>query len=1368
MESDEAIAVIGMACRFPGAADTEAYWKLVRDGIEAIRFLPDEELRALGVPEALRNNPNYVPAVSALADADLFDAPFFGLSPAEAEILDPQQRVFLECAWHALEDAGYDSERFSGPIAVFGSSGIATYMLGMSNALDAASMALTYQAMLANDKDFLATRVSYKLNLRGPSVTVQTACSSSLVGLVLACESLINCQADMALVGGVAIRARTVPGYVYQEGMILSPDGHCRAFDANAKGTVGGSGAGVVVLKRLEDALEAGDDIRAVIRGWAINNDGAGKAAYTAPSAAGQSAVIAEALAMAGVEPNSIQYIEAHGTGTPLGDPIEITALTQAFGEVPNQDPFCAIGSVKTNIGHLDTAAGVASLIKTVLALQHRQIPPSLNFSKPNPQIDFARSPFFVNTKLTPWPAGEEARRAGVSSFGIGGTNAHVVLEEAPSRPPKGKSHDYQILPVSAKTPEALRQAVTNLAAHLEANEELSLGDVAHTLQVGRRAFPWRAAVVAEDGAKAAAALRALGEDEYVDATQATSAAFLLPGNAAFSSTLGAKLHAHYPAFRDAVERCLSLPQTEIAKDLRKRVLGQGGELAQDALAWPAAFVFEYALAQLWLTRGLKPSAMLGSGAGEYVAAVLADTLSLKDAMSLVVACEKLGVPRASTPEALESSEAERLRDWLGKAKLAAPSLRYISAVTGTWASEDVCQPEHWVQHLRGAAHLDEALGVLLENPGLVVAEIGVGDSLTRLVKARSGARSSAIVPSIPSPQSAEVALQLLHAAYGLWRAGAALEWSTLHEEKRRRIPLPTYPFERKRYWFETKSSAPAISPTEEARQDVRAMLEDTSVQEQREKLDRYLKETIAGLLRVPVDELADVNRSLVELGLDSLLAVELRNRVSDELRIKLSPTLFLEHPTVGQLVEALAGHLAAGSDGREAPSARAPVELPADIPLSYSQQIYWAISAVLPKGAQQDLVEVLRLRGPLNPEALHTAAQKVVDRHAALRLVFVGPLWKTVQRLRPQAEVGWHLEDVSQLDAQEQRTKIDAAMRRGFDLKNDAMLRLSLLKVAADEHVLVIACPHLVSDGWSLMNILRDLSLFYDAQIHGKSLTLPPLGTEFLEFILSERELAESPEGERMFAYWKEQLEGQNLILELPTDRQPTSEGSVAVYPLHFDEALAQGLRSLAQLHGVTLAATVLATLQVLISDYIGKGDFVMTALSARRLTPNLRDAVGNFADALPLRARVQPEWTFAEFLRRTSTTLVEAMAHDGFPSKLITDRLMPFPDPTRRPLSQLLFNWVDMSVFSTDKALSLTSTIATEHMERSTVYANDMFIIASQSGKEIAGELAYRQDVFDSATIDKLVRRWRSVCALAINDPEQKISMLTAALRS
>ena len=565
------IAIVGFACRFPGARNAEEFWRNLAAGVESIPRLSDDEILESGVPKSHIASPNYVKAAPVLDEPGAFDAGFFGFTPGEARTMDPQHRILLELAHEALEDAGCDTTRFAGRVGVFTGAAMNTYFMhaGLSR-----NFAEDYiPTLIFNDKDFLSTRISYKLDLKGPSLTVQTACSTSLVAVHLARQSLLSEESDIALAGAISVRAPHRAGYFSDPGGVSSSDGHVRAFDADANGTVFGSGGGIVVLKRLRDALADGDTIRAIIKGSAINNDGAEKAGYTAPSVNSQADAVVEALANADVDADSISYIETHGSGTPVGDPIEVRALTKAFRASTQRSGFCAIGSVKTNVGHLDAAAGMAGLIKTVLALQHRQIPASLNFSRPNPEIDFSTTPFFVNTRLTPWPDADGPRRAGIMSTGMGGTNAHIVLEEAPPVTSAPESHRTNLLTLSARSETALAASAERLREFLEANPSINLDDAASTLQTGRRAMPHRRFIVAADRTGAIAALAAKPPRvsiSRVDEGAKRPLVLLLPGVGDHYVGMGRELYTSFPAFRAEVDRCAEILQPSIGSDIRK------------------------------------------------------------------------------------------------------------------------------------------------------------------------------------------------------------------------------------------------------------------------------------------------------------------------------------------------------------------------------------------------------------------------------------------------------------------------------------------------------------------------------------------------------------------------------------------------------------------------------------------------------------------------------------------------------------------------------------------------------------------------------------------------------------------------------
>ncbi|HEX7598241.1 MAG TPA: beta-ketoacyl synthase N-terminal-like domain-containing protein, partial [Polyangia bacterium] len=642
----DAVAIIGMAGRFPGARTVDELWRHLCAGRELVSFFAPGELD----PNVDASEPGYVAARGVLDDADKFDSAFFGETPRLADVTDPQQRLFLEVAWEALEDAGVVPARARGPVGVFAGVGNNTYQwANLATRPDVTQSVGAFQVMLGNEKDYVATRVAHKLDLHGPALSVHTACSTSLVAVCLAVRSLLDHECDLALAGGASVTVPQKSGHIYSEGGMLSIDGHTRSFDAEGTGTVFSDGVGAVVCKRLRDAVADGDRIYAVIHGVAMNNDGADKASFTAPSVSGQARVIAAAQAMAGFDADSISYVETHGTATPLGDPIEIEALTQAFRARTDKQGFCAVGSIKSNLGHLTAAAGVAGLIKTALALYHRELPASLHFRRANPHIDFEHSPFRVQTALQKWtaPSGQ-VLRAGVSSFGVGGTNAHVVVQEPPAAPEPGAGLPRHLLLLSAKTAPALEAATANLRRHLAEHPEQDLADVAYTLQAHRSSFAHRRFVVSQDSAEAREALLRLtpeGSGTRRVERRNPEVAFLFPGQGAQHPNMALTLYQDEPVVRGAIDTCAEILETHLKRDLRALLFPPAAEREQAAsllqrteYAQPALFAVEYALAELWRSWGVVPAAMLGHSVGEYVAACQAGVFSLPDALALVAA----------------------------------------------------------------------------------------------------------------------------------------------------------------------------------------------------------------------------------------------------------------------------------------------------------------------------------------------------------------------------------------------------------------------------------------------------------------------------------------------------------------------------------------------------------------------------------------------------------------------------------------------------------------------------------------------------------------------------------------------------------
>jgi phthiocerol/phenolphthiocerol synthesis type-I polyketide synthase E len=745
------IAVIGMAGKFPGAKNLSQFWENIKAGIESIAFFSEREIEEAGISSGMANRPGYVKAGGILADTDCFDAQFFGYTPREVGVMDPQVRIFHECAWSALEDAGYWPGNFPGHIGLYaGASAHFSWeaQLHLSGKIEDFG---DYAASHYADKDFLSLRVSYKLNLKGPAVLVQSTCSTSLLAIHLACQGILNGECDMALAGGVTVTMLQPGGYLYQEGMILSPDGHCRAFDARAKGTVGGNGVGVVVLKRLADAVVEGDHIYAAVKGSAANNDGVRKVGFTAPSTEGEAEVIMTAREVAEAAWESISYIEAHGTGTPLGDPVEIEALKLAFQT--DKKNFCAIGSVKTNLGHLDCAAGAAGFIKTVLMLKHRLLPPCLHFENPNPSIDFENSPFYVNRESKEWKQEQGLLRAGVSAFGIGGTNVHLVLEEGPVRQEAGTSREhreYRLLLLSADTPSALARMTENLALYLKSNPGLELADVAYTLQVGRKPGRHRHMAVCAARDEAIGLLSSASATSTLSVTSAPALVFLFPGQSSQYVNMGRELYETIPRFRREMDRCFEMIKPLVEFDLKEILYPRSGRSDRsdesggpDCSGWsdrteiaqPLLFIFEYALAQLLMAWGIRPYAMMGHSIGEYTAACLSGVFSLEEALKLVVLRGRLMQQRpggAMLAVTLTEAELIPLLEAYPEVSLAAVNSTSLCTVSGSFEAvaglaRDLESRGHRAQHL----HTSHAFHSALMDP--VMAEFAAAVGRLRL-----------------------------------------------------------------------------------------------------------------------------------------------------------------------------------------------------------------------------------------------------------------------------------------------------------------------------------------------------------------------------------------------------------------------------------------------------------------------------------------------------------------------------------------------------------------------------------------------------------------------------------------------------------
>jgi amino acid adenylation domain-containing protein len=1491
----EGIAVVGMAGRFPGADDLGELWRNLCGGVESVRFYSREELAAAGVAPALLDDPRYVRAGAPLRDVQHFDADFFDFRAREAELMDPQHRLFLECCWEALENAGYDTRTWPGAIGLFAGMGMSGYLIrNLLSHPDLIQNAGPLQIRILNDNNFLTSLAAYKLDLRGPSVTVQSACSTSLVATCMACQSLLQFQCDMVLAGGVTVIVPHGLGYLALDG-VMSPDGHCRAFDAEARGTVEGSGAGVVVLKRLADAVADGDTIHAVIRGFATNNDGGFKMSFTAPSPEGQREAIATAQTIAGVPAESITYVETHGTGTPLGDVVEVTALSEVFAAATEQRGFCALGAIKTNIGHLDAAAGVAGLIKAVLAVEHGVLPPSLHFETPNPRIDFARSPFYVNTECRPWRPEGWPRRAGVSAFAIGGVNAHVILEEPPAPAPSAPAPPWLLLVLSARTETALEAATDRLLGHLRelaAEPATRLADIAYTLEVGRRAFPHRRMLAVRDLQDAVEVLERRDPRRLLTGTAAVDpqVAFLFPGLGNEYAGMARGLYRDDAGFRVRIDDGAARLEPLLGVDLReilfaeeeggeevanpgidlRRLLGRGsraprGEeagqrLRRTALSQPAVFLVEHALACRLLDWGIRPQAMVGFSIGEYVAACLAGVLSLDDALRLVAgrarlidelpAGAMLAVPLsedavapwlvgglslaavagpeltvlAGTEEAVAAAEerltaaghvcrrlqtshafhsalmepaVERFLALFEGIELHPPEIPYLSNVTGGWiTAEEATDPAYWAEHLRGTVRFADAVSELWREPGRVLVEVGPGQTLSSWALQQSSASGGADPVALPTLRHAfertdDLAF-LLQTMGRLWLTGLRPDWPAFWaDQPRRRVPLPTYPFERRRYWIEPRtelavppavarpveapvpaSAAMAAAPT---RRHVRPSLH-VPYTPPRDATERRVVEILGELLRV---ETVGLHDGFFDLGGDSLLATHLVARLNQELGAELTLRSIFESPTAAELAVALAARPGEGAGAWGPIARRAPGST---LPLSFAQQRLWFLDQLEPGNPAYNLAAAVLLTGPLDRPAFAASLEEVVARHEALRTTFGladDADGEPVQRIAPPAPLPLPGIDLAGLpeearEAEALRLAAEEVMRP-FDLARGPLLRAALLRLDAARHVALLAMHHMVSDGWSIDLLVRELAALYPAFAAGLPSLLPPLPVQYADFVLWQRASLRGAELANQLAFWRGALAGAPAVLDLPSDRprpaRASGRGGVAASALSAERA--EALRAVGRQAGATPFMTFLAAFYALLHRLTGEADLVVGTPVANRRRPELEGLIGFFANTLALRAQIPGlpagEPTFAGLLAVVREAALSAYSHQDLPFERLVEQLAPERSLARTPLFQVMFLLHGTPVEEGELAgLTLAPFGSLATAERAAKF--DLTLELIEGGPDLAVLLEFRRDLFDAVTAVRLLGHFTALTGALAAAPEARLAelpLLTAAER-
>lgn len=1438
------IAVIGMSGRFPGANDLDTFWENLVNGVESITFYSERELEELGVDPGLIKNPGFVKTRGGLIEeGDFFDAHFFGYSTSEAEALNPQTRLFHECCWEALEDAGYNPWTYSGNIGIYG---------GGRNSFDweALSLLSGKRALLGEvlvstlcDKDSMVSRISYNFNLRGPSFVLNTACSTGLVAIHLACQALLSGECDMALAGASAFTLVKPVGYLYREGDVMSPDGHTRAFDAGAAGLNYSDGVGAVLLKSMEDAVANGDHIYALIKGSAINNDGHSKVSYTAPAVKAQETVIRTAHCMAGIEPESISYIETHGTATNIGDPIEFQALKQAFNS--DKKNFCAIGSLKTNVGHMTEAAGIGGFIKTVLALKNGLIPPSLHYQNPNPAIDFENSPFYVCSKLTPWQRGPNPLRAGVSAFARGGTNAHIVLEEEPREIEENKEtttdREYQLILLSARTSPALEKMSKNFVSYLEENRDIDIANAAYTLQVGRKTFEHRRKLTCAHISEVIESLsnqslsRSNAQKDarsYFSKDEDRPVVFMFPGLGSHYTGMGQDLYRCEPLFQKTMKRCFDILISLTGKDLEKILYPGANDIKNNLSAetvQPLLFSFEYALAELVMSWGIIPSAMIGYSFGEYTAACVSGVLCLEDALALIVSRvnlinkvpggRMLSVPLAAqeveplllpglaiaidngpscivagptvTMEtfaqqmktmrhmcfkldgdfAIHSMMMDAIREdfkmQAGRYRFYEPRIPYISNVTGKYiTAAEAMDPAYWARHLREMVHFSDGIHELLHEKQAIFIEIGPGRDLSVLIGRYIDPQSEQKVIHLIRPQGKNVhdLKYLLNKIGDLWLYGKKIDWVGFYgEEKRKRISLPTYPFQRRQYTIEISTESPLtnlnigmnlkippiISPMAKSSPATSAAYSQPEIAEKTLNITtaNNIERVIAGIwgemLGVnPVDSDAD----FLELGGDSLKAITVLSRVHKIYNTLVPLAEFFKKPTLK--------HLAAYVENADKYSFTSipAAEIKSYYPLSSIQKRLFIFQQMDPGNISYNLPQAYIMEGDVDRLKIEDIFHRLINQHESFRTSFVMPGFgnEPVQIIHQARDVKFDLEFYTFAGMAGNKEKDLDRFIRPFDLSRAPLVRARLIEKDNKKYILMIDMHHIISDGVSNALFIQDFVHLY------AGLELPALKIQYKDYSEWQNTPEQKERQNRQESFWVNELAGVLPMLNLPFDYVRTAmtgfEGDREYFKISRESTTK--LKELAKNEEATLYMVMLSIFNVLLSKLSAQTEIVIGVDTAGRTHADFERIIGVFINTLVLRVFPGKEKTFRRFLQEVKTKALEIFENQDYPFDLLADKLVKVRNPLRNPIFDVLFSYEHFEM----KPLELPETFTPLNIkpyDESTV-ASKMDINVKVRGEDVIEIIIeYKTKLFKKSTIQRFANYFIEIVEAIIQEP-------------
>ncbi len=1450
--SGKDIAIIGMTGRFSGVENIEDFWDVICSGKETITYYTKEELLKKGVDKTLLENENYVLADGNIETADKFDSAFFGITPREADFMDPQHRVFLESCYEALESAGYTSEKYPGEIGVFAGCGMNNYLVkNLFQHPEALRLIGEFQTIINNNSDYLTTRVSYKLNLTGPSINIQTACSTSLVAIHIACQNLISHSCDMALAGGVFIPIPHSEGYMYEPGGIFSPDGHCRPFDSEANGTLFGEGSGVVVLKRLEDAIRDCDTIMGVIKGTAINNDGSNKVGYMAPSINGQAEVVRKAIAEAGITTDTISYIETHGTGTSLGDPIEVNALTHVFKNSSDQRNYCALGSVKANIGHLDAASGVAGVIKAVLMLKNRKLPPLANFKKHNPELTLENTPFYINTSLKEWPANHNPRRVGISSFGIGGTNAHCILEEAPESVREISAKKYYLLPVTAKTPLALKNLKQSISRHV-LNSDQDIADISYTLQQGRTHYKHRALLICKKEPDKIIPLQMTDSDiSGIQELFNPRLVFMFTGQGSQYAGMAKDLYYEFLSFRTIIDKAGYFLKENFDIDILKYILQDPddslqNEINQTSVAQPLLFTIQYAIVRLLEEFGVTPDALIGHSIGEYTAAAISGIFDFEDALKLVAWRGKLMqqqkpgamlsvqlsynevlpfisdkvnlslrnapglnvlsgefkdieelyeklvnaypdalITRLKTSHAFHSFMMDPVldpfKDILKTIQFGEGKIPLISNITGTWAgSGDLSNPEYWTRQLRSTVNFVDGVQELLKPGNTYFIEVGPGNSLATLLSQNvTTGKMINISSTVRHPKKKLNDISVFLKAIGqAWVSGVNINWSDYFKnEKRYRVPLPTYPFDRKRHWIDPKASfnyftessgkIPVInSDSSETILDGVEINEGSISFHDRPLMDNEYIAPASDIEKAIVkiwEDLLGIKGIGIEddffyLGGHSLLGSQVITRISEKFHVRLPLKSLFDSPTISGLIEKIALEVPVKSDNLEI----IPLDQDGRLPVSFDQKRLWIINQIDWTNPAYNLPFTYRLKGKLDVDIFVKSLKLLFDRQAILRSSIKSVDGEPYCLIHKYENIPVILLDYSTLMQDEVDLKIQdfftTESRNIFDIENGPLFRLYLVKIRDNECIFHMTVNHMVFDGWSWGIFSGELRQIYNDLFHNREINLRSLQLQYFDIANWQKNNVTEDTFRESINYWKEQLKDHTAEINFPFDhaRNKTLSGFGGREPLKLSPELSAKIRALGQKENSTVFMIMLAAFGLLMNKYSGDDDICIGAPTANRGNSKIEEIIGFFVNTIILRLRFDISQSFKDLLHLTRKTTLDALAHQDLPFEKLVDTLQPERKINVNPISQILFAFQN----TPRPYLDLEGIKPERILIKDTVSPLDLTFYAWENDGIIEGEIEFNSDLLERETIVRLKDNFISLLESVIENPDHKIS--------